>query len=41
MNDAKGKIGFASKIGVGGSGLGTLYQDVSDEQAQTMLVAGL
>ena len=39
MNDAKGKIGFASKIGVGGSGLGTLYQDVSDEQAQTMLVA--
>ena len=33
------RIGFKSPIGVGGSGLGTLYQDVSDEQAQTMLVA--
>jgi D-threo-aldose 1-dehydrogenase len=30
---------FKSRIGVGGSGLGTLYQDVSDEQAQTMLIA--
>jgi D-threo-aldose 1-dehydrogenase len=32
-------IGFKSRIGVGGSGLGTLYQDMSDEQAQAMLIA--
>jgi D-threo-aldose 1-dehydrogenase len=33
------KIGFASPIGFGASGLGTLYRDVSDEQAQNTLIA--
>jgi D-threo-aldose 1-dehydrogenase len=39
MTAAKTAPGFKSTIGVGGSGLGTLYHDVSDEQAQAMLVA--
>jgi D-threo-aldose 1-dehydrogenase len=39
MTTPAGSIGFKSRIGVGGSGLGTLYQNVSDEQAQDMLIA--
>lgn len=39
MTAPRSKLAFASLIGFGGSGLGTLYRDVSDEQAQQMLVA--
>jgi D-threo-aldose 1-dehydrogenase len=39
MTESRGGIGFKSRIGVGGSGLGTLYQDVSDDEAQNMLIA--
>jgi D-threo-aldose 1-dehydrogenase len=39
MTEIGRKIGFRSKIGVGGSGFGTLYQDVSDEEAQNILIA--
>ncbi len=39
MTAASGKIGFASRIGFGASGLGTLYRDVSDDQAQSTLIA--
>jgi D-threo-aldose 1-dehydrogenase len=38
MSAVTSKIGFASRIGVGGSGLGTLYRDMSDEQAQDTLI---
>ncbi len=39
MSGSSRKIGFKSKMGVGGAGFGTLYEDVSDEQAQNLLIA--
>jgi len=35
---ATSRVGFRSRIGFGGSGLGTLYHDVSDDQAQDTLL---
>jgi D-threo-aldose 1-dehydrogenase len=39
INVSHNRIDFKSSIGLGGSGLGTLYRDVSDEQAQDTLIA--
>lgn len=41
MSDAKtsSKIGFASRLGFGASGIGTLYRDVSEAQAAEVLAA--
>lgn len=36
---AKSRIGFKSRLGLGGSGLGTLYRDVSERQAEDILIA--
>ena len=39
MTAGRRKIGFKSRMGFGASGLGTLYRDVSDDQAQDTLIA--
>jgi D-threo-aldose 1-dehydrogenase len=39
MTVTPSRIGFKSRIGVGGSCFGTLYRDMTDEQAQTTLAA--
>lgn len=36
-NPSRGRIGFASRIGFGASGLGTLYRDVTEAQAADVL----
>src|SRR5882724_11095309 len=33
------RIGFASRLGFGASGIGTLYRDVSEDQASEVLAA--
>lgn len=36
-NDTHGRIGFASRLGFGSSGIGTLYRDVSEQTARQVL----
>ncbi|TCL71190.1 aldo/keto reductase [Rhizobium sp. BK251] len=38
-NPRQSRIGFASRLGFGASGLGTLYRDVSEEESASVLAA--
>jgi D-threo-aldose 1-dehydrogenase len=38
-NSRQSRIGFASRLGFGASGIGTLYRDVSEDQASEVLAA--